>query len=235
MSKFYYFLVLVLLSLNISCYKKENNVSTDNEISAEPVKESQKMLAPNKEEDITTTLHFKEFTANLTNFIHFYDEAYPIPALINKDTITIDAEPGNYLKESILIISKELINVKVSQQYKTSMLISHEDVGCEMSEWKHYISEWKTLKSISPNNFLCEKYSNKDFEKFPNISLQELKEAVKEHCGELIAEEIKNIKSPYVYPAEIGVSRFYLKITGTEQKTGKSIIKVIIITIPSSC
>jgi hypothetical protein len=180
----------------------------------------------------STDIYFNEFAIHITRFSTL--ENKKLPENIENDTLVIDADPGEYLTESTLIVS-ELTDVKVEQRYETVLEISHEDRVCDLSDWKHYTSEWTILKSETENTFICEKYTFKDFEKFPEIRLQELKEAIKEHCGDLIAKETKNIKSVDDYPAEVGVGRIYIRISGTQKSTGKAIVKYLIFDIPGGC
>jgi hypothetical protein len=225
-----------IIGLVISCnnslkqeYTEES--ATPASLKNEPVSDSVfSTLEAVKYEELTTTIHFGEFTLDIQNFSTFDEN--DLPAISQTDTLTINADIGENLSRSSLVISEELTDVKIEQRYETSVTIMDEGPHCDMVDWKHYTSEWKVLKSETDNIFKCADYTEKEQEKFPEVSLQEFREAIKKHCGE---PGIEHIKSPVDYPSGVGISRIYLKISGTQKSTGKFIVKYLIFEIPMGC
>ena len=65
--------------------------------------------------------------------------------------------------------------------------------------------------------------------------MKELSEAAKVKCGQSWADLIKETKTPYDYPCDVGVSRFYVKVIGTDKLTGKRMERMITIRVPMGC
>lgn len=230
---------LLIIDLITACNNPLKRECTEETVTPASLKNEQasdsvfSTLEAVKYEEGTTTIHFNEFRLDIHNFSTFPENDFS--AIVKADTLTINADIGDDLSLSSLVISKELTDIKAEQRYETSISISDEGPHCDMVEWKHYISEWKVLKSETENIFKCAVYTEKEQEKFPEVSLQELREAIKKHCGEQGIELTKNIKSPTDYPSEVSISRIYLRISGIERSTGKSILKYLIFEIPMGC
>ncbi|CAL2081476.1 SH3 domain-containing protein [Tenacibaculum sp. 190524A02b] len=115
---------------------------------------------------------------------------------IQKDTVKLSLDlsetPENkYLK----IIQKKYKKVEVFQQYENSITIMDKGPHCDLTEWKHFYSEWKKLPyDETKNSFKTFEYSRKDWKQFIPIKIEELKKAVNEFCGERWSSLIKNIK-----------------------------------------
>lgn len=239
MRKLKVIVVLAITGLVISCnnsLKQEYTEETPTHASLknEPASDSVfSTLEAVKYEERTTTIHFSEFRLDIHNFSTFPENDFS--AIVKADTLTINADIGDDLSSSSLVISEELADVKIEQRYETSVTIMDEGPHCDIVDWKHYISEWKVLKSETGNIFKCADYTEKEQEKFPEVSLQELREAIKKYCGEQGLELTMNIKSPTDYPSEVGISRVYIRISGKQKSTGKSIIKYLIFEIPMGC
>jgi hypothetical protein len=236
MNKINFIALLTIIEIAISCNNSLKQEYTEESarpasLNNEPVSDSVfSNLEAVKYEELTTTIHFNEFRLDIQNFSTFDEN--DLPAISETDTLTINADIGENLSRSSLVISEELTDVKIEQRYETSVTIMDEGPHCDMVDWKHYTSEWKTLKSETANIFKCADYTEKEHEKFPEVSLQELREAIKKHCGE---QGIEHIKSPVDYPSGVGISRIYLRISGTEKSTGKTVLKYLIFEIPMGC
>ena len=47
----------------------------------------------------------------------------------------------------------------------------NEGPHCDLIDWKHFYSDWNKLQANSKGQFICDKYSVKDHEKFPEIPI----------------------------------------------------------------
>ena len=110
-----------------------------------------------------------------------------------------------------------------------------EGPHCDLIDWKHYDSEWRTLKSNKVGPFTCDSYSEKDLEKFPKIQISELKARVKEQCEKEFYDLISKIKSPTEYPSAVSVSRYFLRLTGQRKDNGQTVTKLIIFEVAMGC
>ena len=67
---------------------------------------------------------------------------------------------------------------KIEQQFETSMTINDEGPHLDLLNWKHGLSPWQELSVIKPNIFRGKVITEKDGNRFPAFTKQELCEAV---------------------------------------------------------
>lgn len=179
-------------------------------------------------------LKFKELSLSIIDF--FVSDEEKKLTQIQQDTVYLFPELGESIEGKIISISTEqLINLKIEQRFETSVTIMGEGPFCDLDEWKHYYSEWKILKANNKGQFVCNSYALEDRNKFPKIQISELKEIVKKKCGSEYFKQISEIKSPTEYPSTIGISRYFLKLSGKRKDNGLIISKIIIILEPIGC
>jgi uncharacterized protein YcfL len=184
--------------------------------------------------DTITTIKFNELSISINRLI-IYDEDKKIDQL-QKDTVKIYVELGETIEGQLISISSEqLTGLTVEQQYETSVTIMNEGPHCDLIDWKHFYSGWKQLQSPKTGLFICDKYSEKEYEKFPEISIDDLKKKVKEQCGDEWLKLVENVNNPTEYPSGVGISRYYLKVSGQRKDNGQTITKLIIIETPMGC
>ncbi|HMW00452.1 MAG TPA: hypothetical protein PKE58_09920 [Acidobacteriota bacterium] len=75
--------------------------------------------------------------------------------------------------------------LKVEQQIETSMTISDEGPHLDLLNWKHGVSPWVELTSLQPDVFRGNPLTEKDMNRFPAYTREELYQAI-------IAQEKKN-------------------------------------------
>jgi hypothetical protein len=188
----------------------------------------------NEEEVKNTNIQFEELTVTIGGYTGNYID-HDLTK-INKDTAFLFSELGSTIEGQLLVVLFEnLSQVKVEQSYETSVTISKEGPHCDLLNWKHYYSEWKTLKINENGQFICEKYSQKDNEKFPKIEIVDLQQEVKKQCGDDWQLLINNIKSLTEYPSSVSISRYFLRVTGQRKDNGQLITKIIVIESPMGC
>ncbi|MCC6818734.1 MAG: hypothetical protein IT245_07580 [Bacteroidia bacterium] len=195
----------------------------------------QSTLTNNEAEiDTITTIKFNELSIYIHCLIINKNENQIDQ--VQKDTLEFYAEPGETIEGQLIAISSDqLTNLTIEQRYETSVTIMDEGAHCDLSEWKHYYSDWEKLQVNSSGLFICEKYSQKDYEKFPEIRIEDLKQKVKEQCHDDWFKLIENIKTPNEYPSGVNISRYYLKVSGQRKDNGQIITKLIIIEAPMGC
>lgn len=191
-----------------------------------------------EEVDTITTIKFDELSVSINRLI-IYDEDKKIDQ-IQKDTVEIYAQLGETIEGQlksgrVTISSDQLTGLTVEQRYETSVTIMNEGPHCDLTDWKHFYSEWKRLKANNSGQFICDKYSEKEYEKFPKISIDDLKQKVKDQCGDEWLKLVEKVKTPTEYPSGVGISRYYLKVTGQRKDNGQTVTKFIIIETPMGC
>jgi len=178
-------------------------------------------------------LRFKEFELIIDN-IEIWDDEKKLKD-IQKDSAIVYLELGETIEgQEIKLIQKKEGTIKIYQRFENSLTVMDEGPHCDLTEWKHYNSEWKKL-TITDGKILTNSYSESDWEKFIEIDMNELREAVKKHCGERWSEHIKDIKSPTEYPSGVSTSRIFLKFEFTDKETNKLLERIISFEIPMGC
>ena len=181
-----------------------------------------------------THIRFKEFSFAIQS-LTIYDEDNELDQIQNNQ-VEIYAEVGETIEGQLISISSALLTgFTVEQRYETSITIMDEGPHCDLTEWKHFYSEWKQLKTNKSGHFVCESYTENESKKFPKISMDDLREIAAENCGESWSELLENVKKPTEYPSAVGISRYFLRITGKRKDNGQTVTKMIIIETPMGC
>ena len=178
-------------------------------------------------------VHLKGLQIKLKN-LKSNDESI-VYSFFDKDTINVSVELGGSPEGKTLIVNNgDYKRVSIFQRYENSITIMNEGPHCDLTEWEHYYSNWQPIHKISSNKFETLSYTEDDWEKFTDISIEALKTEVLEHCGEDWVKYIKNVKTVKDYPAGVGTSRIFLKIMmiDFEDKVTEKIIKF---EIPMGC
>lgn len=220
-------------SIHIDTIKRESVYIDTSDVATEKVKTMNR--AKNEVlEDTVTDINFKELSISINRLVVF-DEDKELNKT-QKDTVYLYSELGETIEGQIISVSTDqLTNLTVEQRYETSVTIMGKGPHCDLIDWKHYNSDWKMLKSNEVGQFICDSYSEKDWEKFPKIQISELKAMVKKHCGGEFFNLILKIKSPTEYPSGVGVSRYFLRLTGQRKDNGQTITKLIIFEEAMGC
>lgn len=216
-----------VLAKNDSAYIDTSDVATEK---VEIIKKAENEVL----EDTITDIKFSELSISINRLVVF-DEDKKLNET-QKDTVYLYLDLGETIEGQTVSISTELLtNLIIEQRYETSLTIMDEGPHCDLTEWKHFNSEWEKLKSNTVGQFICDSYSEKDCVKFPNIPISELRNGVKEHCGEKWLELITKIKSPTEYPSGVGVSRYFLRLKGQRKDNGQTITKMIVFEVAMGC
>jgi len=180
-----------------------------------------------------TTIKFNDLVVSIQDLAIFNPEKLDS---VQRDTIEVEAEVGESIEgSSISILSDHISDLRVEQRYETSATIMNEGPHCDLTEWKHFNSGWKSLKQNANGQFSCAEYTDEERTIFPGVSMEELKQKVKEQCGEEWVKLLVKVNSPTEYPCAIGISRYFLRITGIRKDSGKKTTKLIVLKTPMGC
>jgi hypothetical protein len=184
--------------------------------------------------DTIALIEFKEISIFI-NRLKIYDEDNII-STNGTDSVLINAELGEKFEGQIISYKSEILSdIIIEQRYQTSVTIMKEGPHCDLTDWKHYYSEWKRLSSTSSGQFITDSYSENEQKKFPSISINDLKNEVKNQCGEDWFQLVDSIKNPNDYPSGVSISRYYLKVTGKNTFTNSIVTKIIVIENQMGC
>ena len=184
--------------------------------------------------DTIALIEFKEISIFI-NRLKIYDEDNIISSN-GTDTVLINAELGEKFEGQVISYKSEILtDIIIEQCYQTSITIMNEGPHCDLTEWKHFYSDWKILEQSNNGQFISFSYTEKEQKKFPNISIEDLKKEVKNQCGEDWFQLVDSIKTPNDYPSGVSISRYYLKITGKHKDTTSIVSKIIVIENQMGC
>ncbi|MGE8290064.1 MAG: hypothetical protein ACN6ON_00230, partial [Sphingobacterium sp.] len=95
------------------------------------------------ESNTITKIKFNEFVIAINGMAIFEAEKMD---RIQKDTVEIEAEVGETIEgRPISIVSEQLSSLNIEQRYETSITIMNEGPHCDLIDWKHFNSDWKSL------------------------------------------------------------------------------------------
>jgi hypothetical protein len=184
-------------------------------------------------QDSVSIIKFSDITVEIRSFTPF-DNKDLEEVFTNKAEFT--AGLGETLESSVVIVkTRKYKDVEIFQSIETSVTIMNEGPHCDLINWKHYTSDWRKTKELKPNTFRITNYIDGEFRQFPKVSIQEVINAARNHCGEEWAKHIKDIQSVYDYPCNVDISRYFLKIKATDRVSGDKIERAIVILIPMGC
>lgn len=153
-----------------------------------------------------------------------------------QDSAKIYVELGDSpLGKEIKIKQTKFKKIELFQRHENSVSIMNEGPHCDLTEWKHYYSEWIQLPfNNTTNTYLSTTYSPEDWGKFIPVDMAKLKKAVEAHCGGYWPSLLDNTKNINDYPIGISISRIFLKIVLTD-KNGNVNEKTVSFEIPMGC
>jgi hypothetical protein len=184
-------------------------------------------------QDSVSVIKFKDLTVEIKSLAPF-DNKELKTVFTDKAEFMVDL--GETLESSVIVIkTKKYKDIEIHQAIETSVTIMNEGPHCDLTNWKHYTSDWRKVKTLKSNTFQVTGYNNGESKQFPKVSIQEVMEAARKQCGEEWDKHIKDIKSIYDYPCDVGISRYFLKIKATDKVSGDKIEKAIVVLIPMGC
>ena len=162
-------------------------------------------------------------------------DEFKVKSFFDTDTVTVNVELGDTPEGKTLLLNhKNYKRVKVYQQFENSISITNEGPHCDLTEWKHYYSDWKPIDENNDGTFKTLSYTKKDWSKFVSISMEELRQEIEDYCGPEWLKQINNTKSINDYPISVSMSRIFLKIMITDLDDN-IFEKVIVFNIPMGC
>jgi len=234
----YIFILLCLIFLT-SCSESNSELTETSQDKNTDSSLSQQLISPEEYEidassDTTTFISFNELKLSISRLV-VYDE-HRILNKVQKDTVYIFPELGETIEgQFIKIDNLNLEDLKIEQRYETSISIQNEGPHCDLTNWKHYVSPWIELKPIKEQSYQCLSYVHEDYQKFPSVNITDLKQHIKTNYDKEWYDLISNIKTIYEYPSSVGISRYYIRISGIEKSSKEFISKILIFENPMGC
>lgn len=178
-------------------------------------------------------IKFQDFSLQME--LEVWDENETLKKVQN-DTAKVYVELGETPEgKKMKINQSKFKKIEVFQRHENSITIMNEGPHCDLTEWKHYYSDWKKLDfDLNENKFVSDSYERDDWEKFIDVDINELKKAVEKECGGYWSEHIKDINNFNEYPSGVSMSRIFIKILLTDENDSV-IEKTIEFEIPMGC
>ena len=181
---------------NNSVTTKTDVVNTDTIVKDSVVTNQTIALATESNDNSVDTIahiEFNELSIAINHLILFEQEKI---SKIQTDSVNVYAEIGETIESQLVSVSSDqLTDLTVEQRYETSITINDAGPHCDLTEWKHFCSDWKQLQANGQGQFRCDKYTEMEYKKFPDFSIDELKQEVKRHCGEGWTKRIEETKT----------------------------------------
>lgn len=170
------------------------------------------------------------------------DKAAPItPATIplspKADSTDVYIEVGDTLDNQLLRLHPKkgvTADFRLEQSFETSVTIMAEGPHLALLDWKHYTSPWQPLKKLNATDFVARKISRADAEKFPEVTADEIRAAVKKFGGAEWTNRLQNLKGPNDYPAGVGISTIRVRILVQDGREWK-VIHTLNFLVPMGC
>jgi hypothetical protein len=153
-----------------------------------------------------------------------------------KDTAELYLDLGETIQgQTFEIVNSGLSDIKVEQQYETSLSISDVGSHLDLFDWKHHTSDWIELTPVDKDKYITTSYSTADQEKFPDFTEKELIEYLisinLQEWANLIKIPSHGDESKHRW---IGLSRVTIRVSGFD-KNNNWVTRYINIEIPMGC
>ena len=123
---------------------------------------------------------------------------------------------------------------KIEQQYETSLTVSNEGPHLDLSDWKHYRSEWREIKKLGDSEYLTLRLSEADSNRFPPVTMREVYREVLKRGGEEWAKLVSEAKTIHDGALYVGVSKVSLRVKVKEDGDW-TVIKLLEFSIQMGC
>ena len=150
--------------------------------------------------------------------------------------IELDFEIGESIEGQVITLetyADDKREYMVEQRFETSVIASDEGPYIALVDWKHYYSDWISLKSIEKNRYLISTIDASESIKFPEVTKEELQKAVLD-AGEGLDPESKEwarglamkCANPHEHPCDVSPSKISLKVNVKENGGWETINQV---------
>ncbi len=149
-----------------------------------------------------------------TGYIDNPEEAFMIPPDAEAYVSVGMADVAGW---EILIADEEdcLGEFRLEWQYETTVSILGEGPHIDLTDWKHFTSEWRTLEQ-DEGRFVLPALSPEQARRFPEVDMAELVERVREVAGDDWADHAAAATAPDDYPAAVLVNVYRVRLVRWE-------------------
>lgn len=104
-------------------------------------------------------------------------------------------------------------NLRVEQQFQTSLTVMDEGPHIDLVNWMHYTSPWKELKKTLSDSWQCAEITRREAAQFPKVTSAEIHAAVRKEGGDYWYKLVRKSKGPNDYPCAVSISKIMYRIS----------------------
>lgn len=140
-----------------------------------------------------------------------------IPVKLSKKPVVMDGlDIGDdiYGREITIVGGEQSAKYRIFERYRTSMTVMGEGPHLDLTDWRHFDSEWIELDQLDEDKFRTLAYEQMDSSKFPPTTKSELIGAVRKRASDWprIVELAKTCRNPNDGPCSVSDSSLYFRI-----------------------
>lgn len=169
-------------------------------------------------------LHFDGFEIYMPNIV---DDGYSNLEIIDQDTLYFGLSTESGIIDEAFDIVGDLVEVEVLEMESQTIAVYHDDNLCLLDQWKMVNSPWRHMH-MENGKYISFASSTSITSEFPDVSEDELREAVRSYCEESSEEFYQTVKSPMLPPCEVFTRSRTIRISGKRIYTGQPIVKHLI-------
>lgn len=145
-------------------------------------------------------------------------ESGPVERRIERPSrppVYMDMELGENIEDEVIALYPfpgDKREFRVEQQFETSMSVTEEGPHLDLTDWKHYTSEWRELKRIEKNWFRTFTLTEEERSRFPAVTREEIYKVVLKDGGKGMAELARTCKGPKEGACIVTASRISIRI-----------------------
>ncbi|MFN8714662.1 MAG: hypothetical protein ACK5Z2_17575 [Bacteroidota bacterium] len=236
-----YIILLFVLISTVSCNQNSaKRFSTDSAASLENDSLICKQPEFTQRAEISAELnHVEAFNAHFNIQLiggYYADGLDDAVGTFTNDTLRVEVEVSLYPSDLSFKLSNILLeNLQVEQCMQTSMSLSDEGPHCDMENWLHHTTQWQTLFANDSGYYFLQNYSAEEERKFPEITVEQLKQASRQHCGEEWNATINRIHDVDEYPCVVGMNKIIVRISGIDKTSNEKVEKYITLIFSLGC
>lgn len=135
---------------------------------------------------------------------------------LSQKPVRLELDPSETIDGQVIAIHPfpgDSRQFRVEQQFETSLSVNSEGPHQNLTDWKHYTSQWRELERLETNRFRTFAVTEEEMKRFPRVTREEIVKAAFRQGGKGWAEVAEDCTGPDEGPCIIGRSRVSFRIS----------------------
>lgn len=168
-------------------------------------------------EDSSTIIRFQDLHL-MVNYLVGEQDTFSVKAT-NPDTVAMYYPiPETVEGQNLKILSGKWSGLKVETCYETNLSINFGGEHFDLTDWKHFTSDWKVLTE-DVNGYRVPEITLEESKQFPKYTVAELKQKA-------VEDKLDGVYTQKNGTPIVGVSRVFVRISGFHKKQKKSCLLI---------